>query len=133
MRTLALVIAAILSGAPSDGGRAHSPDLVRFCGVRPPRESAIATLPMPSRPVALLVFDARIDTKGITHDVRVVRSSGDPDWDRSVVAVFRRRRYTPAMRFGEPIEVVATIAVRVDFRKGDCDRIRVGSCAPDVE
>ena len=116
MRTFALVITAVLSSAPPDGGRAHGPDLVRFCGVRPPRGITIATMPMPSRPVPPLVFDARIATKGIARDVRVVRSSGDPDWDRKVVAAFRRRRYAPAERFGKPIEVVATIVVQVNFR-----------------
>jgi TonB family protein len=73
-------------------------------------------MPMPSRPVAPLVFEARIDTKGIARDVRVVRSSGDPDWDRRVVAACRRRRYAPATILGHAIEVIATIVVRVDFR-----------------
>jgi TonB family protein len=115
MRSLALAI-AVLCGASSEGGSLHSPHPVRIGGFRPPRAIRSGKLPAPTRLVAPLGLEAYINAEGIVHDVRVVRPSGDPKWDREVVAAYRKGRYLPATLLGKPTEVVATIVVRVEFR-----------------
>jgi TonB family protein len=55
-----------------------------------------------------------VDSKGIPHDVHIVRSLA-PDFDTSAIDAIRQYRFKPGMRKGSPVAVA--IAIEVNFRQ----------------
>ncbi len=52
-----------------------------------------------------------LPVEGIVHDCHVVRSL--PFMDRAVITALERRRYTPALENGKPVEVSYVFVVKL--------------------
>ena len=71
--------------------------------------------PQPDRVLAavvpLMIVKCVVSTQGVVRNCRVMKSL--PFMDRAVIEALEKRRYTPALLRGQPIEVDYTFKIKL--------------------
>lgn len=108
------VVGGIVGGLPSDAPP-PPPQVVRVGGnIKEPKvvhrvEPEYPTLAIQARLSALIILEARVDTKGRVVSVNVLR--GHPVFDETAIAALKEWRYQPLLLNGQPTEFVLSVTM----------------------
>jgi protein TonB len=109
------VVGGIVGGLPSEAPPPPPAPVVRVGGsIKEPKvvhrvEPVYPTLALQARLSAMLILEARVDTRGHVVAVSVLR--GHPVFDEAAIAALKEWRYQPLLLNGQPTGFILTVTM----------------------